>query len=68
MNQHLFIIGGNENKNQYPDLLQKFVNLCGENPEITIITGASAIPYEISDIYSELFIIDVYIRQEIRFS
>jgi cyanophycinase len=56
MNQHLFIIGGNENKNQYPDLLQKFVQLCGESPEITIITGASAIPYEISDIYSDLFI------------
>ena len=48
MNQYLFIIGGNENKNQYSDLLQKFIQLCGKSPEITIITGASAIPYKIS--------------------
>jgi len=56
MNQQLFIIGGNEKKNQYPELLQKFVQLCGDRPEITIITGASSIPHEISEIYSELFL------------
>ena len=55
MKTQLFIIGGNESKNHNPYLLKKFTQLCGNDPNIVLITGASAVPKEISDVYSELF-------------
>ena len=55
MNTHLFIIGGNESKNQTPILLKRFMELCGENPNLVLITGASTVPNEVSDVYTELF-------------
>jgi len=55
MKTQLFIIGGNESKNKNPNLLKRFIHLCGENPNLVLITGASAVPNEISNIYTELF-------------
>jgi len=49
MKTQLFIINGNEKKNQSPILLKKYINLCGKKLLITIFTGAFSIPYEIAE-------------------
>lgn len=54
--KNLFLIGGNEERGPQGKLLSRFVALCGENPHIIVVSGASSFPEQVANTYRELFL------------
>jgi len=54
--KQLFLIGGKEDKGDKPLLLEEFCNRFNlEDGPLVLITGASKIPLEVGEIYTQIF-------------
>ena len=52
----LFIIGGGENKNLHPTLLEEYLKLTGGmNAKLVLISGAAQNPDEMGTVYQDVF-------------
>ncbi|MGC2238467.1 MAG: cyanophycinase [Pyrinomonadaceae bacterium] len=52
---HLLVIGGAEDKYNERRILKKFLELCGDNPEVLIVPVASDFPEFAADVYVQAF-------------